>query len=293
MRRGLRRGPRSGSGSCRGYAHPLGEGSGVSEGARPPPQTSPPNPPLPRRPLPRASGEDAVGRGGLGIGGEQLAQGNLAELVVAEAYDVDRQPGQGLGTESVVLGLRGIVMGTAVELEDQAQRRAVEVDDEAGDELLTAEFEAQDRFAAQQLPGFGFGRRLLSTKAAREGELAWIDGGATSHGGRARRVHDCSSTRGRRKLRGSQTILLLRAHREVCAWRQAMATPQGLLPYTIEVVDDDATLTAHAGLPLVVETMRALGVSEVLDGALGIRRRKSGATDAQKVEALVLLLAAG
>lgn len=72
-----------------------------------------------------------------------------------------------------------------------------------------------------------------------------------------------------------------------------MATPQGLLPYTIEVVDDDATLTAHAGLPLVVETMRALGVSEVLDGALGIRRRKSGATDAQKVEALVLLLAAG
>jgi hypothetical protein len=72
-----------------------------------------------------------------------------------------------------------------------------------------------------------------------------------------------------------------------------MTTPQGLLPYTIEVVDDDATLTAHAGLPLVLETMRALGVSEVLDGALGIRRRNSGATDAQKVEALVLLMAAG
>jgi Transposase DDE domain group 1 len=49
-----------------------------------------------------------------------------------------------------------------------------------------------------------------------------------------------------------------------------MATPQGLLPYTIEVVEDDATLTGHAGLPLVIETMRALGVSEVLDGALGI-----------------------
>jgi Transposase DDE domain group 1 len=72
-----------------------------------------------------------------------------------------------------------------------------------------------------------------------------------------------------------------------------MTTAQGLLPYTIEVVDDDATLTAHAGLPLVLETMRALGVSEVLDGALGIRQRNHGATDAQKAEALVLLMAAG
>ena len=72
-----------------------------------------------------------------------------------------------------------------------------------------------------------------------------------------------------------------------------MATPQGLLPYTIEGVEDDATLTGHAGLPLVLETMRALGVSEVLDGALSIRQRQSGATDAKKVEALVLRMAAG
>ena len=72
-----------------------------------------------------------------------------------------------------------------------------------------------------------------------------------------------------------------------------MTTRSGLLPYTIEVMDDDATLTAHAGLPLVLETMRALGVSEVLDGALAIRQRNSGATDAQKAEAVVLLLAAG
>ena len=72
-----------------------------------------------------------------------------------------------------------------------------------------------------------------------------------------------------------------------------MATRQGLLPYTIEVVDDDAALTGHAGLPLVIETMRALGVSEVLDDALGIRRRNNGATDAQKAEALVMLMAAG
>jgi hypothetical protein len=87
--------------------------------------------------------------------------------------------------------------------------------------------------------------------------------------------------------------IVLHAHDEVCAWRRAMTTPQSLLPYTIELVNDDATLTSHAGLPLVLETMRALGVSEVLDRALGIRQRNHGATDAQKTEALVLLMAAG
>ena len=72
-----------------------------------------------------------------------------------------------------------------------------------------------------------------------------------------------------------------------------MTTRDGVLPFAIEVVDDDATLTAHAGLPLVLETMRALGLSDELNTTLAIRRRMSGATDAQKVEALVLRMAAG
>ena len=72
-----------------------------------------------------------------------------------------------------------------------------------------------------------------------------------------------------------------------------MTTKDGVLPYTIEVVEDDATLTAHAGLPLVLETMRALGLSDELNNSLAIRRRRSGSTDAEKVEALVLLMAAG
>jgi hypothetical protein len=74
---------------------------------------------------------------------------------------------------------------------------------------------------------------------------------------------------------------------------ETMTTKNGVLPYTIEVVDDDATLTARAGLPIVLETMRAVGLSEELDKTLAIRRRNTGATDAQKVEALVLLMAAG
>jgi hypothetical protein len=74
---------------------------------------------------------------------------------------------------------------------------------------------------------------------------------------------------------------------------ETMTTKNGVLPYTIEGVADDATLTARAGLPLVIETMRAVGLSDALDRTLLIRRRNSGATDAQKVEALVLLMAAG
>ena len=66
-----------------------------------------------------------------------------------------------------------------------------------------------------------------------------------------------------------------------------------MLPYSVEVVEDDAAVTANAGLPLIVETMRTLGVSAQIDKQLGIRQRNHGATDAQKAEAVILLMAAG
>jgi hypothetical protein len=65
-----------------------------------------------------------------------------------------------------------------------------------------------------------------------------------------------------------------------------------MLPCRIELTEDDAGVTAYAGLPMVVEMMRALGVSEQIDRQLGIRKRDAGATDAQKAEAIVLLLTA-
>ncbi len=68
---------------------------------------------------------------------------------------------------------------------------------------------------------------------------------------------------------------------------------QGLLPYTVEVVSASDTLTARAGLPLVVETMRALGLDQVIAQHVQVRERASGYPEAEKVEALVLLLAAG
>jgi len=67
----------------------------------------------------------------------------------------------------------------------------------------------------------------------------------------------------------------------------------GLLPYTIETVPDLDGLTSRAGLPLVLETMRALGLPRVIRAHVRIRARQSGYTEVEKLEALILLLAAG
>lgn len=68
---------------------------------------------------------------------------------------------------------------------------------------------------------------------------------------------------------------------------------QGLLPYQVEVVADADTVTGRAGLPLVLETMRALGLDQVIRAQVQVRERASGYTEVEKIEALVLLLAAG
>src|SRR5512134_3273403 len=71
------------------------------------------------------------------------------------------------------------------------------------------------------------------------------------------------------------------------------AMSHGLLPYTIETVPDGAGLTSRAGLPLVLETMHALGLPRAIRTHIHLRERQSGYTETQKLEALVLLLAAG
>jgi hypothetical protein len=68
---------------------------------------------------------------------------------------------------------------------------------------------------------------------------------------------------------------------------------QGLLSYTIETVPDGAGLTSRAGLPLVLETLRALRLDQAIAQHVHVRERQSGYTEAEKIEALVLLLAAG
>ena len=74
--------------------------------------------------------------------------------------------------------------------------------------------------------------------------------------------------------------------------RSKSAGRQGILPFVIEGAERD-DVTARAGLPLVVETMRALGVDELAQAELPQPKRRRGFTPAQKLEALVTLLAAG
>jgi len=67
---------------------------------------------------------------------------------------------------------------------------------------------------------------------------------------------------------------------------------QGILPYVLERAERD-DVTARAGLPLVVETMRALGLDEVARKQLPEPERQRGFASEQKLEALVTLIAAG
>ncbi|MGH8705846.1 MAG: IS1380 family transposase [Burkholderiales bacterium] len=67
---------------------------------------------------------------------------------------------------------------------------------------------------------------------------------------------------------------------------------QGILPFVIEQAERD-DVTARAGLALVVETMRALGVDEVAASELPEPRRQRGFAPEHKLEAIVTLIAAG
>lgn len=67
---------------------------------------------------------------------------------------------------------------------------------------------------------------------------------------------------------------------------------QGILPFVIEQAERGG-VTARAGLPLVVETMRGLGVDEVAAKELPGPARERGFTPGQKLEAIVTLIAAG
>ena len=74
--------------------------------------------------------------------------------------------------------------------------------------------------------------------------------------------------------------------------RQRRDGRQGILPFVMEQAKRD-DVTARAGLPLVVETMRALGVKELAGSELPQPKRQRGFAPEQKLEALVTLMAAG
>lgn len=67
---------------------------------------------------------------------------------------------------------------------------------------------------------------------------------------------------------------------------------QGILPFVLVRAKRDR-VTARAGLPLVVETMRALGLDEVVRETFPPPERERGFAPEQKLESLITLIAAG
>ena len=67
----------------------------------------------------------------------------------------------------------------------------------------------------------------------------------------------------------------------------------GVLPYVVETSHRSDGITAWAGLPLVLETTRALGLDQVVREHVRVRARERGYGEARKVEALVMLMASG
>ena len=66
-----------------------------------------------------------------------------------------------------------------------------------------------------------------------------------------------------------------------------------MLPCRVQAVGRPMNLTSHAGLTLVVETLMAARLDDVVRATLQIRRRKRGFDEYDKLQALVLLLTAG
>ncbi len=65
------------------------------------------------------------------------------------------------------------------------------------------------------------------------------------------------------------------------------------LPFDIDDQIDPTLLTAHAGVPLVIELFRCLGAAQVVNEQVRIKQRQRGLTPAQLVETLMALWAAG
>jgi hypothetical protein len=65
------------------------------------------------------------------------------------------------------------------------------------------------------------------------------------------------------------------------------------LPFEIDETIDPSLITARAGVPLVIELFRQLGVAQAIDAQVQIKQRQRGLRPAQLVETLIALWASG
>jgi hypothetical protein len=70
-------------------------------------------------------------------------------------------------------------------------------------------------------------------------------------------------------------------------------TVQTRLPFELDTRAESGALTAHGGVPLLIEAFRTSGAAAVLDASVVIKRRKRGLPPAALVEGLLSLWAAG
>jgi len=70
-------------------------------------------------------------------------------------------------------------------------------------------------------------------------------------------------------------------------------TVQTRLPFELDTRAEAGALTAHGGVPLLIEAFRTSGAAAVLDASVVIKRRKRGLPPAALVEGLLSLWAAG
>lgn len=65
------------------------------------------------------------------------------------------------------------------------------------------------------------------------------------------------------------------------------------LPFEIDHRIDPGLVTAHAGVPLVLELFRRVGAAQVINDQVRIKQRQRGLTASQLVETLIALWVAG
>jgi len=65
------------------------------------------------------------------------------------------------------------------------------------------------------------------------------------------------------------------------------------LPFEIDDRIDPGLITAHAGVPLVIELFRRVGAAQAVDDQVRLKQRQRGLTPAQLVETLIALWAVG
>jgi len=72
-----------------------------------------------------------------------------------------------------------------------------------------------------------------------------------------------------------------------------MPTDTPRLPFEIDAAVDPSLVTGRAGVPLVIELFRQLGVAQAIDAEVAVKQRQRGLSPSQLVESLIALWVSG